>query len=186
MIQSEYITLKTAQEETFSGYLSCSAQQTSPGIVLIQEIFGVNASIRKVADQFAEAGYVVLAPDLFWRLKPNVDLCYTGKDMEEAFDYYQRFDVDQGVSDIAQVVDILRQHSSCNGKVAVMGFCLGGKISYLTAARHKVDAAVPFYGGGIVDHLDEANNIHCPMLMHFGKEDEMIRILELQFDSDGS
>lgn len=161
-------------DQKFSGYLATPKTGNGPGIVMIQEIFGVNQSMRTIADRFAAEGYTVLAPDIFWRLKPNVELGYEGKDLEQAFELYHVFDVNQGVKDLIVAVDFLRKHAACNGKVATLGFCLGGKLAYLTAARHNIDAAVPFYGGGIVEHLDEADNIHCPMLMHFGEKDEMI------------
>lgn len=160
--------------QNFSGYLATPKAGMGPGIVMIQEIFGVNQSMRTIADRFAADGYTVLAPDIFWRLKPNVQLGYEGKDLEQAFEFYHEFDVDQGVRDLIAAVDFLRNHPNCNGKVATLGFCLGGKLAYLTAARHNIDAAVAFYGGGIVEHLDEADKIHCPILMHFGEKDEMI------------
>lgn len=171
---SNNISISTPQGEQFTGYLATAKAGKGPGIVMVQEIFGVNKSIREAADRFAQAGYTVLAPDLFWRLQPNVDITDQGKDLEQAFEYYHRFDVQQGISDLGQAVKTLAKHESCSGKVAILGFCLGGKMSYLTAAHHPVDAMVAFYGGGIADHVNLAEHIHCPVLMHFGKDDEMI------------
>ncbi len=168
------LSITTQKGETFSAYLATAQNGCGPGMILVQEIFGVNASIKEAADRFAQAGFTVAAPDLFWRFKPNVQLAYAGADLEEAFNYYHRFDVDQGVEDIARTVKTLRHHSACNGQIVVLGFCLGGKLAYLTAAHHAVDAAVAFYGGGIAEHLDMATSIHCPLLLHFGEEDEMI------------
>lgn len=168
------LILSTPEGETFSGYLATAASGSGPGIVMVQEIFGVNPSIREAADRFAAEGYTVLAPDLFWRFQPNLQLGYAGPDLEQAFDYYHRFNIEQGVSDIGQAVAALRQHPACNGKVAVLGFCLGGKLAFLTAAQYPLDAMVAFYGGGIASHLELASNIHCPVLMHFGQDDEMI------------
>lgn len=168
------IPVRTTNNEIFSGYLAPAKNGKGPGIVMVQEIFGVNKGIREAADRFAKDGYTVLAPDLFWRFKPNLELTDKGEDLEEAFDYYHRFDVKQGVSDLGQAVKTLRQHPACTGKVAILGFCLGGKLAYLTAADRVVNAAVAFYGGGIADHLNLAKAICCPLLMHFGEEDEMM------------
>lgn len=159
---------------SFQGYLSVPEQGSGPGIVLLQEIFGVNPEMRAVADLFAEEGYAVLVPDLFWRLEPGVQLGYDSRSMQKALGYYQRFDVDQGVRDIGSAIAALKARPECTGKVAVMGFCLGGLLAYLTAARHKIDAAIAFYGGGIDQHLDEASRVGCPMLLHFGGADEHI------------
>ncbi len=171
---SQTISISTPKGERFSGYLSIAEGGKGPGILMVQEIFGVNQSIREAADRFAAAGYTVLAPDLFWRLHPNVDITDQGKDLEQAFDYYHRFDVQQGIHDLGVAFNTLREHATCTGKAATLGFCLGGKMSYLTAANYPVDAMVAFYGGGIADHVNLAKNIHCPVLMHFGKNDEMI------------
>ncbi|MFT3741483.1 MAG: dienelactone hydrolase family protein [Gammaproteobacteria bacterium] len=163
-----------SKDGQFSGYYAPNKSGSAPGIILIQEIFGVNPSMRAIADRFADAGYSVLAPDLFFRVKPNIQLGYTGEDLEKAFEYYHSYDVKQGVADLDEAVKTLRQQPECNGKVAVLGFCLGGKLSYLTAAEHPVDACVAFYGGGIADHLNLSKQIHCPVLMHFGEDDDMI------------
>lgn len=171
---SQKITIPLPSNASFSGYFAPAQSGKGPGIILIQEIFGVNASVRAVADRYAAAGYSVLAPDLFFRMKPNVDLSYQGNDLEEAFEYYHKFDIKQGVTDLQSAIATLKERPECSGKIAVMGFCLGGKMAYLSAAAYPVDAGVAFYGGGIVDHLNVANNIKCPLLMHFGEEDEMI------------
>ena len=158
----------------FTGYLAVPEAGSGPGLLIEQEIFGVNASLRAVADLYAEEGYVCLVPDLFWRLEPGVDLGYQGDDLARAFDLYQRFDVDQGLADIGAALDALRARPECTGRAAAMGFCLGGKLAYLTAARHAVDAAVSFYGVGIEEALDESGGIDCPLLMHFAGADSYV------------
>ena len=147
---------------------------SGPGLLIEQEIFGVNASLRAVADLYAEEGYVCLVPDLFWRMEPGVDLGYDEDDFAKAFDFYQRFDVDQALVDIGAALDALRARPECTGKAAAMGFCLGGKLAYLTATRHDVDAAVSFYGVGIEEALGESGGIACPVLMHFAGEDSFV------------
>ena len=158
----------------FRGYLTVPAAGSGPGLVIEQEIFGVNASLRAIADLYAEEGYVCLVPDLFWRMEPGVDLGYEGDDLAKAFGLYQRFDVDQGLADIGAAIEALRARPECTGKVGAMGFCLGGKLAYLTAARHDIDAAVSFYGVGIEEALTESGSIACPVLMHFAAEDAYV------------
>ena len=132
------------------------ASGSGPGILLLQEIFGVNSSMREVADYYAEEGYVVLAPDLFWRLEPGIELGYSEADFSKAFGYYQRFDANQSIKDAADALKVLRARPECIGKVGALGFCLGGKLAYLTAARTDVDCAVSYYGVGIEADLGEA------------------------------
>ena len=168
------ISLRADDGKDFSGYLALPESGKGPGLVLIQEIFGVNAQIRATADLFAEEGYVVLAPDLFWRMQPNVDLAYDPESRKKAMDFYQRLDVDQGVRDIGAALTALKARPELEGKTAVMGFCLGGKMAFLSAARLPFDAAVCFYGGGIDQHLDEVAKIRCPMVLHFGGKDDHI------------
>ena len=158
----------------FRGYLAVPEASSGPGLLIEQEVFGVNASLRQVADLYAEEGYVCLVPDLFWRMEPGVDLGYGQEDFAKALDFYARFDVDQGVADIGAAIAALRTRPECTGKVAAMGFCLGGKLAYLTAARHDVDAAVSFYGVAIEESLDESGGIACPLLMHFAGEDSFV------------
>ena len=168
------IDIPVAGGGEFRGYLTVPEAGSGPGLLIEQEIFGVNASLRAIADLYAEEGYVCLVPDLFWRMEPGVDLGYDEADFAKAFGFYQRFDVDQGVADIGAAVDALRARPECTGKVAAMGFCLGGKLAYLTAARHDVDAAVSFYGVGIEEALGESGGISCPLLMHFAGEDGFV------------
>ena len=107
-VTGQWIEIKAADGGKFRGYLAVPAAGKGPGIVLCQEIFGINAYIREVADYYAEEGYVVLAPDLFWRLDKDVDLGYTEADWKKAFDYFQRFDTDKGMEDITAAVRVLR------------------------------------------------------------------------------
>ena len=157
-----------------TGYLAVPAAGSGPGIVLLQEIFGVNAHMRDVADLYAEEGYVVLAPDLFHAMEQRVELGYEGADMEKAFGFYQRFDPEAAVPDIIASVAALRARPECTGKVGAIGFCLGGKLAWLAAARAGVDAAVSYYGVGIETSLGELSKIKCPVTLHFGESDKFV------------
>jgi carboxymethylenebutenolidase len=112
----------------FAAYLSQPASGAGPGLVIAQEIFGVNANLREIADHYAEAGYIVLVPDLFWRQQPGVQLGYTPEDWQRAFQFFKGFDQDLGVDDLQATIDLLRARPGCTGEVGVMGFCLGGKL----------------------------------------------------------
>jgi carboxymethylenebutenolidase len=168
----QWIDIAAADGGTFKGYLAVPASGSGPGIVLLQEIFGVNASMRDVADYYAEEGYVVLAPDLFWRFEPGIELGYGEADFGKAFGYYQRFDVNLAIKDTADALKVLRARPECKGKVGALGFCLGGKLAYLTAARTDVDCAVSYYGVGIEADIGEAKNIKGPIVFHFAELDK--------------
>lgn len=175
---SRWIRVET-NDGGFDAYLSlppAGKQPGGPGIVLVQEIFGVNAHIRSVADQYASDGYVVLAPDIFWRKAPRVELGYAGADMEQAMTLRKSVDVNAAVSDIAATIQALRAEIGAGGKVAAVGYCFGGLLSYLAAARGLVDAAVPYYGGGIHANLQEAANLKVPVQFHFGARDTHITL----------
>jgi carboxymethylenebutenolidase len=169
---SKWIEIAAADGGKFRGYLAVPAGGKGPGIVLCQEIFGVNAYVREVADYYAEEGYVVLAPDLFWRMDKDVDLGYTEADWKKAFEYFQRFDLDKGMADITAAVKTLRSRPEVIGKVGALGFCLGGKLAYLAAARSGVDVAVGYYGVGIEGSLNEPPK--CPTVLHFAEKDKFV------------
>src|SRR6202165_2276613 len=139
-VAGQWIDIAAADGGTFKGYLTVPASGSGPGILLLQEIFGVNSSMREVADYYAEEGYVVLAPDLFWRIKPGIELGYSDEDFKTALDYYGRFDAAQAIRDAGDALKTLRANAACNGKAGALGFCLGGKLAYLAAARLPVDA----------------------------------------------
>jgi len=157
---------------SFRAYLATPKAGKGPGIVLAQEIFGVNATMRQVADYYAEEGYVVLVPDLFWRQQPGVELGDTPDDFQKAFGFYQGFDENKGVEDIAAAMAALRARPEHAGKLGVLGFCLGGKLAYLAACRTDADAAVSYYGVGIENALDEAANIRGRLLLHIAELDK--------------
>jgi carboxymethylenebutenolidase len=163
---SRTIQIRARDGGTFAAYVAVPESGSGPGLVLGQEIFGINKTMRDTADYFAEEGYVVVAPDLFWRLKPGVELGYGEADFKQAFDYFGRFDVDKSIEDIGATMSAVKNLPECTGKVGFMGFCLGGKLAYLTAARERPDVAISFYGVGIPELLGEAKNIKCPMVFH--------------------
>ncbi len=163
------------KDGSFTGYLAAPPSGKGPAIVVIQEIFGVNPWVRSVADWYAAQGFMALAPDIFWRMKPGVQLDPTvDAQLQEGFGYYQKFDVDKGVEDIQATIDTLRRLPGCTGKVGDLGFCLGGLLSYLTATRTDTDASASYYGGGINTKLDEVAKIKAPTILHLAGSDSYI------------
>ncbi len=173
-MSGQTITIKSRDGE-FTGYLASPGTGRGPGIVVIQEIFGVNQVMRDIADGMASRGYYALVPDLFWRLEPGVQLTdKTDADWKKAFDLMNRFDAGKGVEDIQASIDHLRGLPGCTGKVGALGYCLGGQLAYLTAARTNSDASVGYYGINIQNRLDEAAKIKHPLMLHIAEADEYV------------
>jgi carboxymethylenebutenolidase len=171
---AEWIDIK-GEDGTFGAHVARPHGGTGPVIVVIQEIFGVNADLRATCAELAALGYVALSPDLFWRVEHRIDMnTLDEKEWKRAFELYQAFDMDRGVQDIAAALAAARTLPGTTGKAGVLGFCMGGLLSFLTAARHDVDAAVAYYGGGIQDHTDEGKNLKTPTMLHLAEEDEFI------------
>ncbi len=170
----KFIDVAATDGGRFRAYLAAPEAGSGPGLVLIQEIFGVNAHMREVAELYAAEGYVVLCPDLFWRIEPGIELGQSEADWKQAFALYQQFEIAKGVQDITATVKALRGLKQCTGKVGALGFCLGGKLAYLAAAQSGVDCAVCYYGVGIEQSLDLADKITCPVVMHFAEKDQYV------------
>jgi carboxymethylenebutenolidase len=158
----------------FAGYLALPPARRGPGLLLFQEIFGVNEHIRAVAEQYALDGFVVLAPDVFWRQAPRVELGYEGADRARAIELMKAYAGPDALADIAAGVAALRGRPEVQGKVGSFGYCMGGRLAYLAAAITDIDAAVPFYGGGIHTQLDRAPAIRCPVQFHYAEIDDNI------------
>lgn len=169
----QWITI--TPDQPFAGYLSSPPTGTGPGLVLLQEIWGVNEHIRAVADSYAQAGFVVFAPDVFWRLTPRLDLNYDDAGTQKAFECYQTLDADQAVSDVVTAIDFLKTRPEVNGKIGIIGYCLGGQLAYRSAAASAdISAAVCYYGGGIANYLDVAPQLKQAIMFHHGAHDEHI------------
>ena len=159
----------------FAGYLALPPSGQGPGLVLFQEIFGVNEHIRCVAEQYALAGFVVLAPDVFWREAPKVQLGYEGDDWNRAIALMKAYKTEDALSDIAKTVSVLRGRQEVGAnKVGAIGYCMGGRLAYQAAATTDIRAAVPYYGGGIHLQLERVAKIHCPMQFHYASDDANI------------
>lgn len=158
----------------FSGYLTPAVGGSGPGIILCQEIFGVNSTMREVADFLAEEGYTVLVPDLYWRQSPGIELGYNEADFQQAFGLYQEFSEDKGITDIAASLAFLKKQPECSSNdLGVLGYCLGGKLAYLAGCRlPEVSCAVGYYGVGIENALNELEGLTGRLVLHIAEQDD--------------
>lgn len=173
-MNAQWIPIKAGDGNQYEAYLSLPPAGKGPGLVLFQEIFGVNRHIRAVADQYALDGFVVLAPDVFWRQAPRIELGYAGADMDRARALMGGVKPEQVLADIGSTVKALRARPEVTAKVGAFGYCMGGRFAFFAAATAGVDAAACFYGGAIQDNLDKAPSVMCPIQFHYGERDAVI------------
>ena len=167
------VSIESFDGGEFGAYIAMPAVGRGAGLVLLQEIFGVNEVMRATADWYAARGFVVVCPDLFWRQQPNVELTdKTDEDWQRAFEFYKGLDEAKAVEDASAAMKFLRAHAACDGRAGAVGYCLGGKLAYLLAARFNPDCAVGYYGVGIDAALDEASNIRTPLMLHVAGRDQ--------------
>ena len=164
----ETIQLTASDGHAFSAYRADPEGAPKAGLVLIQEIFGVNAHIREVVDEWAGAGYAVIAPAVFDRAEPGVELGYGEEDRQKGIGLVGQTTREDNLKDVSAAVAALADA----GKTGIIGYCFGGTMSWLGAATGEFDAAVCYYGGGIADAIDKQPT--CPVMMHFGADDQAI------------
>ena len=160
------------KDGSFTVYTAVPEVTPAPGIVVAQEIFGVNQVMRDTCDWLATQGFVAVCPDLFWRIEPGIQITdKTDAEWKRAFELFGLFDVDKGIEDMKATLADLRAHELCNGKAGSVGYCLGGKLAYLMATRSDSDANVGYYGVGLGDLLGEAQKITKPLMLHIAEKD---------------
>lgn len=174
-MSSRHETIK-ARDGQFDAYVACpDGPGPFAGVVVLQEIFGVNAVVRGICDWLANEGYLAVAPDLFWRIERNIDITdQTDAEMARAFELFRIFDVDKGLPDIQATIDWLRKKPECTGRVASIGFCLGGLLSFLASTRTDADASVSYYAVGLEHRLDEIAHVKRPYLLHMAEQDGFV------------
>ena len=173
---SETVTIATLSGDgkTFDAYVARPEGDAKAAIVVIQEIFGVNAGIRRKCDKLAEDGYLAIAPDLFWRIEPGVELDPDIEpEFEKALDLMGKLNQDDSIRDIQATIAYVRDQTG-EGKVGAVGYCLGGRLAYMTAARTDVDATVGYYGVGIDELLREKEAIAHPLMLHIPTDDGFV------------
>jgi carboxymethylenebutenolidase len=167
------VKITSLDNQQFEAYLAVPSSGYGPGIIVLQEIFGVNDYMRQVCDWYAAHGFVAICPDLFWRQEPGIELTdQTEAEWQKAFQLYQGLDVVKAVEDSAAALEFLRKHPACSGRVGAVGFCLGGNLAWLLSVRFKPDAAVGYYGVGIEQTLDEASGLQSPLMLHIAEKDQ--------------
>jgi carboxymethylenebutenolidase len=160
---------------TFRAHISRPGKLPAPAVVVLQELFGVNADIRATCNELAAEGFIAIAPDLFWRQEPGVDLDVRSEAAwQRGLQLYSAYNRDAGVKDIMETVRTAVELPESTGKVALHGYCLGALMAFITAARYEVDAAVAYHGGDTEKYLGEVGGLEAPLLMHLGEEDEFI------------
>lgn len=170
----EYQDIATA-DGSFRAYLDGPADARAPAIVVLHEVFGINDDMRQSCRELAERGYLAVCPDLFWRQRPGVELDHRiDADFQQGLELYFAYDRDQGVRDIAAAVDWARAHDRSTGRAGLMGYCLGGLMTFLTTARAGTDASVAYYPGQAEAYVGEAGNVATPLMVHLAGEDEFM------------
>lgn len=165
----------SSQEGRFEAYLARAAERGRPVVIVLHEVFGVNADMRSTCDELATAGFTAICPELFWRAQRHVDLSVRSEpDWEKGLAFYKAFDIDAGVRDVESTVAAARALTETSGRVGVLGFCLGGLLAFLAAARLRLDAAVAFHGARTDEFLGEAADVDAPLQMHLADEDEFM------------
>src|SRR5258708_13125269 len=159
----------------FGAYIARPETSPAAAVVVLQELFGVNADIREKCNELAEQGFIAIAPDLFWRQEPGVDLSVTSEpDWQHGLRLYQAYDRDAGARDIKDTADTVAKMRECTGKIAVLGYCLGALMTFLTAVRYRVDAAVAYHGGDTEKYLGALDGPHPSFLIHPAEENQFI------------
>src|SRR6202521_2660153 len=163
------------RDGVFSAYIARPKAVPAPAVVILHEVFGVNADIRKTCGEQAEQGFIAVAPDMFWRQEPGVDLSVTSEpDWQHGLRLYQAYNRDAGARDVKDTANVVAKLPECTGRVGVLGYCLGGLMTFLTAVRYGADAAVVYHGGDTEKYLGEVDGFDAPLLMHLAEEDEFI------------
>jgi carboxymethylenebutenolidase len=178
-MQTQDVELRADGPQHFDAYVAAPASGIATGLVIASEMFGLNQPMRDVAQRYAAQGYAVLVPNLFWRSEPSRALAYEGPDRQVAWDRLAAFDSLRAADDLGIAAAWLRASGRCNGRVGVLGFCMGGRLAFLAAARAGVDGAVSLYGLGISKHLDQVPAIACPVQLHYGLRDEHVPRAEI-------
>ena len=172
MIQTDDVIIASEGSRRFDGYFARPANGTGPGLLIFSEMWGVAPKKREMAEDYARRGWCAVAANMFWRSE------FTGvvpfDQADKAWQRLQAFDFDQSAEDCRVAADWLRRQPGCNGKIAAIGFCMGGRIAVLAASRAGVDAAVGLYALGIAKHLDEVRAMPVPLQLHYGLNDEHI------------
>jgi carboxymethylenebutenolidase len=173
--RGRYVTVPSSDGGSFQAYVSLPPRTPAPGIVMQHTMFGVNDQFRGFCDRYAAEGYVVIAPDLFWRIEPGIELDYAEESYEKGHGYIKILDKDKAIEDVEATRRFLRTLPEHRGKVAAIGYCLGGTLAFLVAARTPIDVAVSYYAIDMEAHFGEVDNVTAPMVVHLGTRDAYVK-----------
>jgi carboxymethylenebutenolidase len=173
-VTAKWETVETGDGAAFDAYVVRNQSPNGHAIVMLQELMGVNDVLRDSAEMLAEEGFCVAVPDLFWRIRPHIELGYSKEEAKMAFSYLEHFDEWRAIHDIEATVRHIRSHSAGIAHVHLMGFCLGGRLAIMGASPCNVDSAISLYGVGIERHLDALTHARCPIQLHFGGRDRYV------------
>lgn len=175
-MRSEIVQVPMRNGGCMSAYVALPEREPAGAVIAIMEIWGVNDTMRHHAQQYAEAGFICLVPDLFWRQEAGVELSDGDpEDVKKAFDLYYGFDYDLGVEDMVDTEAYLKTRADCNGSVGAVGYCLGGKLCYLMCCRTDIECAVAYYGTYIEHNIREVGSLHRPFMLHMAMKDRWVQ-----------
>ena len=168
------ITIKAADGSgSFAAYTAAPKAKPTGVVVLIQEIFGVNQAMRDAAAWVADIGFIAVCPDLFWRIEPGIDITDKSEaEWKRAFELFGRFDQAKGIEDLKATVAAARRLPGANGKVATMGYCLGGRLAFMMAEQSDADVNISYYGVGLDNLLGDLGRVTKPLVVHIADNDE--------------
>lgn len=177
---SETVELARSGERKFEGHLVRPNNGRAPGLLMLPEMFGINEPLREMAASFAQKGYTVLVPNVFWRCDTPGALAYEGEEREIAWVRLRDFDFTTIGGDLKTATEWLRASPYTNGKVGALGFCMGGRLAVIAAIDAKVDVAISLYALGLTHHLNQTSEVHCPVQLHYGLEDRHVPRSEIE------
>ncbi|MGI9149591.1 MAG: dienelactone hydrolase family protein [Chloroflexota bacterium] len=171
-MSDDTLLVSTHDGRSMPAFVARPASGSGPGLLVLQEIFGITDYVRRRASDLAELGYVTLVPELYWRLGPHIATDETTPaGLQEAFGYFGKLDMAQAADDAVAALEHMRGMPETGGKAGVLGFCLGGRLAYEVGVRSTPDVVVSYYGAGIADRLEDAGRLACPVIFHFGGAD---------------
>jgi carboxymethylenebutenolidase len=180
MVETTMIELAREGGRRYEGYLASPESGRKPAILILSEMFGLNGPMQDFAQHYAARGHCTLVPDVFWRTQTPGGLGYDEQGFALAWARIKDFDIDTAATDMRTAAEALRRQPVCNGKVVALGFCMGGRLAYVGAARSGLDAAIGLYGLNVSKHLGEAGAIKVPMHLHYGDKDEHVPRAEVE------
>jgi len=181
MIHTEDVVLTTSGAKAFNGYLARPADVAAPGLIILSEMWGITDGKREMAQDYARKGWCTLVPNVFWRSERSGTLLDRGPERELAWERLRALDFKVTAADVGIASRWLRDSTRmCTGKIAALGFCVGGRIAYLAAATAALDGAIALYALGIANHLDDMGRITCPVQLHYGLADQYVPLEEIE------